>query len=239
MQSARKPHLMPPDPSLNEALASAMLTLTTPFSRPIDVEQTLTRVTAAVHLVDGADYADVMLREDGEFRSIAPTATVVSDLDGVQMRHRQGPCLEAAQVDSVVRSPDLRREHRWPEFCAAAIELGVYSILSFQLYTHHRGCGSGALNLLSTRTNAFDVGAETTLAMMATHAAITLIAADKDTQFQSALASRDVIGQAKGIIMERYKLDAGRAFALLVKLSQDSNTPLRSVAQRLVDSLLD
>jgi len=143
---------MPPDPSLNEALASAMLTLTTPFSRPIDVEHTLTRVTAAaVHLVDGVDYADVMLREDGEFRSIAPTATVVSDLDGVQMRHRQGPCLEAAQVDSVVRSPDLRREHRWPEFCAAAIELGVYSILSFQLYTHHRGCGSGALNLLSTR----------------------------------------------------------------------------------------
>jgi len=240
VQSARKPHLMPPDPSLNEALASAMLTLTTPFSRPIDVEHTLTRVTAAaVHLVDGVDYADVMLREDGEFRSIAPTATVVSDLDGVQMRHRQGPCLEAAQVDSVVRSPDLRREHRWPEFCAAAIELGVYSILSFQLYTHHRGCGSGALNLLSTRTNAFDVGADTTLAMMATHAAITLIAADKDTQFRSALASRDVIGQAKGIIMERYKLDAGRAFALLIKLSQDSNTPLRSVAQRLVDSLLD
>ena len=231
---------MPPDPSLNEALASAMLTLTTPFSRPIDVEHTLTRVTAAaVHLVDGVDYADVMLREDGEFRSIAPTATVVSDLDGVQMRHRQGPCLEAAQVDSVVRSPDLRREHRWPEFCAAAIELGVYSILSFQLYTHHRGCGSGALNLLSTRANAFGVGAETTLAMMATHAAITLIAADKDIQFRSALASRDVIGQAKGIIMERYKLDAGRAFALLVKLSQDSNTPLRSVAQRLVDSLLD
>jgi len=230
---------MPADHSLNEALESAMFELTTPFSRPIDVEQTLTRVTAAVHLVDGADYADVMLREDGEFRSIAPTATVVSDLDRVQMRHHQGPCLEATQVDSVVRSPDLRREHRWPEFCAAAIELGVYSILSFQLYTHHRGCGSGALNLLSTRTNAFDVGAETTLAMMATHAAITLIAADKDTQFRSALASRDVIGQAKGIIMERYKLDAGRAFALLIKLSQDSNTPLRSVAQRLVDSLLD
>ena len=237
MQSARKPHFMPADHSLNEALESAMFELTTPFSRPIDVEQTLTRVTAAVHLVDGVDYADVMLREDGEFRSIAPTATVVSDLDRVQMRHHQGPCLEATQVDSVVRGADLRREHRWPKFSAAAVELGVYTILSFQLYTHHRG--SGALNLLSTRADAFDVGAETTLAMLATHAAITLIAADKDTQFRSALASRDVIGQAKGIIMERYKLDAGRAFALLIKLSQDSNTPLRSVAQRLVDSLLD
>jgi AmiR/NasT family two-component response regulator len=74
--------------------------------------------------------------------------------------------------------------------------------------------------------------------MLATHAAITLIAADKETQFKSALASRDVIGQAKGIIMERYKLDAGRAFALLVKLSQDSNTPLRLLAQQVVDSLI-
>ena len=153
------------------------------------------------------------------------------------MHHQQGPCLEAAQADSVVRSPDLRREQRWPEFVAAAIAAGVYSTLSFQLYTHHQG--SGALNLLSTRAHAFDVRAETTLAMLATHAAITLIAADRDTQFRSALASRDIIGQAKGIIMERYKLDAGRAFALLTKLSQDSNTPLRLVAQRLVASLID
>ncbi len=215
-----------------------MRELTTPFSRPIDVEQTLTRVTAAaVDLVDGVDYADVMLREAGGFRSLAPTAPLVSDLDQVQMHHQQGPCLEAAQADSVVRSPDLRREQRWPEFVAAAIAAGVYSTLSFQLYTHHQG--SGALNLLSTRAHAFDVRAETTLAMLATHAAITLIAADRDTQFRSALASRDIIGQAKGIIMERYKLDAGRAFALLTKLSQDSNTPLRLVAQRLVASLID
>ncbi len=104
--------------------------------------------------------------------------------------------MEATQADSVVRSPDLRREQRWPKFVAEAIELGVFSTLSFQLYTHHRG--SGALNLLSKQVNAFDLKAETTLAM---------------------LASRDVIGQAKGIIMERYKLDASRAFAMLVKLS--------------------
>ncbi len=236
MQSARKPHFMPADHSLNEALESAMFELTTPFSRPIDVEQTLTCVTAAVHLVDGADYADVMLREDGEFRSIAPTATVVPTSTA---------CRCAIIRDRAWKRP---KSTRWSATHSAAgtplaeilrcgSRTGRYTILSFQLYTHHRG--SGALNLLSTRADAFDVGAETTLAMLATHAAITLIAADKDTQFRSALASRDVIGQAKGIIMERYKLDAGRAFALLIKLSQDSNTPLRSVAQRLVDSLLD
>ncbi|MGY4646494.1 ANTAR domain-containing protein [Mycobacterium sp. URHB0021] len=226
---------MSQDNSLNDALESAMRGLTTAFSKPVDVEQTLIRVTtAAVDLVDGVDFADVMLVDEGEFRSVAPTDTLVTDLDQVQMRHHQGPCLEAAQADSIVRSTDLRQEQRWPRFVAAAIALGVHSTLSFQLYTHRQG--SGALNLLSKQPHGFDFHAETTLAMLATHAAITLIAAEKETQFHSALASRDVIGQAKGIIMERFKLDAGRSFALLTRLSQDTNTPLRLVAQRLVDS---
>lgn len=213
-----------------------MRDLTAAFSKPIDVDQTMSQITAAaVQLVDGVDYADVMLVDDGQFRSIAPTAALVTDLDGVQMRHQQGPCFEAATADSVVRSTDLRQDRRWPAFAAAALEVGVHSTLSFQLYFHHRG--SGALNVLSHKPHAFDMKAETALAMMATHAAITLVAAEKDTQFQSALASRDVIGQAKGILMERYELDAGRAFALIVKLSQDSNTPVRIIAQRLTDSL--
>jgi len=93
------------------------------------------------------------------------------------------------------------------------------------------------MNILSKQPNAFDIKAEATLAMLATHAAITLIAAEKETQFESALASRDLIGQAKGVIMERFKLDAGRAFAMLTNLSQDSNIPLRQIAEKLVESL--
>lgn len=229
---------MPRDDDLDQALQSAMNDLTTAFSKPINVEQTLTRVTAAaVHLVDNVDYADVMLLNGDEFRSVAPTAPLVTDLDRVQMDYQRGPCLEAAAVNSVVRSPDLRQEKRWPEFAASAIRFGVHSVVSFQLYTHHRG--SGALNVFGKQPEAFDPHAETTLAMLATHAAITLIAANTQTQFESALASRDVIGQAKGIVMERYKLDAGRAFATLVKLSQDTNTPLRRVAQQLIDSLIE
>lgn len=213
-----------------------MRDLAAAFSKPVDVEQTLTRITsAAVELIDGVDYADVMLVDNGEFRSLAPTAALVTDLDSAQMRHGQGPCLEAAVADSVVRSPDLHNEQRWPAFVGAAIELGVRSIVSFQLYTHRDG--AGALNLLSTKTHAFDIHAETALAMLATHAAISLIAAEKETQFQSALASRDLIGQAKGVLMERFNLDAGRAFALLAKLSQDTNIPVRVVAERLVDPL--
>src|SRR5437868_5947221 len=98
---------MPEDGSLDEALESAMDELTSAFSEPLDIEQTLTRITAAaVHLVDGADYADVMLIDKDEFRSVAPTDPLVSDLDRVQMDHNRGPCLEATTDNSVVRCGD-------------------------------------------------------------------------------------------------------------------------------------
>jgi transcriptional regulator with GAF, ATPase, and Fis domain len=224
------------DDRFHSLLESTVGELTSAFAVHVDVETTLGHVTtAAVDLVEGVDYADIMLLDSGTFRSLAPTASLVTDLDHVQMRLQQGPCLEAAVADSVVRCVDLRHDQRWPEFAAAAVELGVHSILSFQLYTHHRG--AGAMNSLSRRRHAFDIKAEATLAMLATHAAITLIAAEKETQFESALASRDLIGQAKGIIMERFKLDAGRAFAMLTKLSQDSNIPVRHIAEELVKSL--
>jgi hypothetical protein len=176
-----------------------------------------------------------MLIEDGSYRSVAPTAQLVTDLDHAQMRLQQGPCLEAANSDSIVRATDLREDQRWPGFAAAALELGVHSVLSFQLYTHRTGIG--AMNLLGKEPHALDIQSEATLAMLATHAAITLIAARKEVQFESALASRDVIGQAKGIIMERFQLDATRAFAMIAKLSQDGNIPVRIIAQQIVDSL--
>jgi transcriptional regulator with GAF, ATPase, and Fis domain len=220
----------------NNLLENTMIELTSAFSTHVDTDITLGHITtAAVDLVDGIDYADIMLIESGSYRSIAPTAQIVTDLDHAQMRLQQGPCLEAATSDSIVRAPDLRQDPRWPGFAAAALERGVHSVLSFQLYVHRTG--TGALNLLGKQPHALDIQSEATLAMLATQAAITLIAARKEVQFESALASRDVIGQAKGIIMERYKLDATRAFALITKLSQDGNTPVRTIAAQIVDSL--
>jgi transcriptional regulator with GAF, ATPase, and Fis domain len=225
------------DDRFTDLLESKMIELTSAFSEHFDPDITLGHITsAAVDLVDGIDYADVMLIEGGSFRSIAPTAQVVTDLDHAQMRLQQGPCLEAATSDSIVRAPDLRQDERWPAFAAAALENGVHSVLSFQLYSHRTG--TGAMNLLGKKPQALDIQSEATLAMLATHAAVTLIAARKEVQFESALASRDVIGQAKGIIMERFKLDATRAFALITKLSQDGNIPVRIIAQQIVDSLV-
>ncbi len=92
----------------------------------------------------------------------------------------------------------------------------------------------GALNLFGLKPDVFTPEVEAVGAMLATHAAVALIADDVRLQFQSALASRDVIGQAKGMIMERFNVDAVRAFELLTRLSQDSNTKLAKVAEEIV-----
>jgi transcriptional regulator with GAF, ATPase, and Fis domain len=211
-----------------------MTGLTKQFARPTGVDATLQTVTAScIELIQGVECADVLLVSGVDrFRSVAATSQLAIDIDALQKRFRQGPCLDAAVGDSVVLCNDLRDDTRWPRFAEAAVAAGVHSLMSFQLFTHNTRLG--ALNLFGLKPDAFTTEFEAVGAMLATHAAIALIADDVRLQFQSALASRDIIGQAKGMIMERFKVDAIRAFELLTKLSQDSNTRVADIAAELV-----
>ena len=212
-----------------------MLALTRDFITTTDLDCTLSRVTsAAVAIVDGVDYADIMLISDGQARSVAPTDPVMTKLDATQMRYDAGPCLDAAVADSMIRCGDLERDVRWPGFSSEALAAGIRGVLSFQLFTH-RG-GAGALNLFSSERDS--VGAEGVAvgAMLATHAAVVLMSSDRQRQFESALASRDLIGQAKGVLMAKLAVDAVRAFDLIVKQSQNTNTTVRVVAQQVIDA---
>lgn len=199
-----------------------------------DLKAILSSVTyAAVQLIDGVDFADVLLITDGEFRSVTPTDPIMTELDAVQQKVGQGPCLEAVINDSVIRSHNLASDERWPLFASHAVQRGVHSVLSYQLYTHAQG--AGALNLFGRAPTTFDLNAETVGAMLATQAAIAIIADQRSHQFESALASRDLIGQAKGIIMERYNLDAVAAFDMIRQLSQDQNVKAAHIAQKIID----
>ncbi len=217
-----------------ELLRHTMAELTRQFAHPTDIDVTLRSVTAsAVDLIDGVNCADVLLISGADlFRSVATTSQLAVDIDGIQQRFREGPCVDAAVGSALVVAHDLREEPRWPRFAAAAIASGVHSMLSFQLYTHN--ARMGALNLFALEPHAFTPESEAVGAMLATHAAIAFIADDVQLQFQSALASRDIIGQAKGMLMERFDVDAVRAFELLTRLSQESNTRLADVAENLV-----
>jgi transcriptional regulator with GAF, ATPase, and Fis domain len=217
-----------------ELLRRTMVDLTEKAALPTEVDSILQSVTvAAVELIAGVHCADVLLISGPDlFRSLAATSQLAVDLDEMQRRFREGPCLDAAVGHSVILCNNLGTDPRWPSFAKAATSAGVHAMLSFQLFTHNGRMG--ALNLFGLKPDGFTLESEALGAMLATHAANAYIADDKELQFRSALDSRDVIGQAKGMIMERFGVDAVRAFDLLVKLSQQSNTRVAVVAAELV-----
>jgi hypothetical protein len=217
-----------------DMLRRTMADLTQAAAQPNDIGATLRGVTAAcAELITGADCADILvIAGPNEYDSLAPTSDLPPSLDDAQLQFGKGPCISAATGETVVRCDDLREDARWPRFAKAAVAVGIHSVLSFQLLTHDDRVS--ALNIFGLEPNCFAPDDETVRAMFATHAALALIADDKQGQFESALASRDLIGQAKGRIMERFDVDAVRAFELLRTLSQTSNTRLAEVAGQVV-----
>jgi GAF domain-containing protein len=200
------------------------------------VDDVLADVTAtAKELIPGVDAAGVLLvGKASSFETLAPTDDLMFKLDELQMRYGEGPCVEAALDEIVVRTDDFRNEPRFPNYAPEVVKLGVLSALSFKLYTADRT--AGALNLFGYEPRLWDSEAESIGMILAAHAAAAILASREGEQLQSALSTRDRIGQAKGIIMERFKIDDVRAFAMLRQLSQDTNIKLIDVAQRVIDT---
>ncbi|CRZ18198.1 GAF and ANTAR domain-containing protein [Mycolicibacterium neworleansense] len=217
-------------------LAVRMADLARTVATPRTVDEILADVTAtATELIAGVDTAGVLLvAAGGKFESLAGTSDLPHILDELQMTFQEGPCMQAALDDVVVRTDDFREETRWPSYSKVAIEIGVLSGLSLKLYTADRT--AGALNLFGFQPRAWDSEAETIGTVLAAHAAAALLAGRHTEQLTSALSTRDRIGQAKGIIMERYQIDDIQAFELLRRLSQESNTKLIDVAQQVIDT---
>jgi GAF domain-containing protein len=206
---------------------------------PRSVQDVLAGVTtAAVELLTGAHTAGVLLvGRGGKFESHSGTSELIYRLDALQKKYGDGPCVDAATKELVVRTDDFEHEQRWPEYSRAVCELGVRSGLSFKLYTGDRT--AGALNVFSLKPHAFAPESEAIGSVLAAHAAVAILASRDDEKLQSALISRDIIGQAKGIIMARFNVDAVRAFEMLRKLSQEMNVRLAMIAQRVVDTRAD
>src|SRR4051794_5044658 len=189
-------------------------------------------VRAAVELIPGTDEASIsVVTGRRHVTSQHPTGRLPEDVDAVQMDTGEGPCLEAAYEHRTVRVPDMAHERRWPRFAARALELGAASMLSFQLYVEDDNLG--ALNLYSRSQNGFDDESEHLGLIFASHAAVAFADAEKVRHLPIAVARRDLIGQAKGILMERFKLTAEQAFTVLVGVSQNTNRRLFDVADEL------
>jgi GAF domain-containing protein len=185
--------------------------------------------------IPGAQYAGVTVTTNRKHID-TPAATHAYPLllDAIQQRHQEGPCLTSAWEKKTIHIADLETESRWPNYRKDALaQTPIRSVMAFQLFIADQSMG--ALNVYSVEPNAFDEESEEVGLVFATHSAVTWNSARRDEQFQRALASRDAIGQAKGMIMERYGIGPIQAFEMLRKLSQDSNVPLARIAQELIE----
>ena len=183
---------------------------------------------ATVH-VDGCDGGSVMLvRKGGRISMPASTSPTATAIDRAQFEADEGPCLESLREHHTVVIDDLRTEQRWPRYRAAALEAGALSTLSVRLFL--REDTMGALNLYSTSPAAFGPVAIVVSQVLASHAAVALKAAITEAGLTAALETRDVIGQAKGVLMGARGITAEAAFEQLREVSQRQNRPLRELA---------
>jgi GAF domain-containing protein len=219
--------------AVNVSLSQRLADLAREMQREADPQAVLDIVVSAVvGTIPGAEEATITLvRARRRVESAAVTSELARSFDELQQRTGQGPCLDAMYNQETVRADDLAADPRWPELAHRAVQLGVRSMLSFQLFVESDDLG--ALNLLSRRAGAFSDESERVGLLYTSHIAIALAGALEVGHLTTALARRDVIGQAKGILMERFKLTPDQAFALLAKVSQEANTRLFDIAERL------
>jgi GAF domain-containing protein len=206
--------------------------------RPGDLDQTLANITAAaVEVLPDVQSSSLTIRHsDGRLETVTPTHDILREVDGAQYELQEGPCYEAA-VDTVhVVAPHLAADDRFPRYAPVALRAGIRAQAGIRLFDAPDS--SGALNLYSDKVGAFeDLGILADL--FAHQSAIALDYARRIDQLEEAVVNRQLIGQAVGMVMERFQIDDARAFGFLARLSNQENLKLRLVAERLLAAARD
>jgi GAF domain-containing protein len=206
-----------------------------------ELDQTLSRIAGlACQALDSCDMAGVTLLRDGKPATTGHTDEAVLPIDRAQYEAGAGPCLDTYRERRVFRVHSTVEDTRWPAYSRAAAECGILSTMSLPLVVHDEGLG--ALNLYARTAGAFSDDDERLGLVLAEQASVAVANAEVywranqlTTQLEKALLSRDVIGQAKGILMARQGLSADQAFDVLRRASQRSNRKLREVADEIVE----
>jgi GAF domain-containing protein len=180
-----------------------------------------------------ADHAGITLIRGRRLETVASTDLLVEQADALQYELDEGPCRDSSWHRQTLISSDLADDSRWPRWASKVTALGVSSVLAAELTSRpdHR---IGSINVYWTQRRTFTAEDIAFVNIFARHAALALTESVDKAGLNVALDSRKRIGQAQGILMERYGLDEARAFEVLRRYSQDHNVKLRQVAEHLV-----
>ncbi|HEY6932211.1 MAG TPA: GAF and ANTAR domain-containing protein [Marmoricola sp.] len=200
-----------------------------------DAQSTLDHVVKlSIELIPHAEHAGIsLLHRRQRLDTPAATSPVVADVERLQYELGEGPCLEAIFDAPIVHSDHVGNDERWPVWGPkATADTGVRSMLCLRMFTHEQNVG--ALNLYATTPGAFTETDVEHGELLAAHSAVAVASAQQVENLQLAVDGRSVIGQAQGILMERFNIDAEHAFQVLARVSSHSNTKLRDVAAELI-----
>lgn len=200
-----------------------------------DMSTTLATIVhlAVEHLV-ACEFAGISFVEGKKITSPVASNEVPRILDGIQSETGEGPCIDAIREHAFFQTDDLRVEERWPQFSRRGHqETGVLSIISLRLFVEKDTFGS--LNLYATTEAAFDETDVALATVFAVNAAVAIESVRREETLEMKARSRDVIGQAKGILMARSGVDEERAFEMLKLASQRMNLKLRDIARNIAD----
>ncbi len=200
------------------------------------LEETIDAVLEYVmKAVDCAHAGVIFVHAKSQVETVAATSPLVAELDRVQLEHGEGPDIDIlTDPRSSVLVQDTQTEERWPRWSAAVAAAGIRSMLGIRLHTTSTTIGS--LNLYDPRPHHFTQEDREVAHIFARHAAVALSSARDAANLWKAIDARKLIGQAQGILMERFSINGDQAFAVLRRYSQDHNVKLHEVAKRLIET---
>lgn len=220
------------DGTLAERIAAAAREMQTEATSATTMDRA---VVVALHIVSHAEESGISLvhKKAQTVDTPAATSDTVRRIDDLQYQHGQGPCLTAIFEQEVVSSPDIGNDDRWLTWGQQVVaETGVHSMMCFRLFTSQDV--TGALNFYSRDADAFDEDDREHGLAMASHTSMAMAAAEEVAHLRVGMDTRLIIGQAQGILMAQFDLDADHAFQTLVRVSSHTNVKLRQVAEDLV-----
>ena len=218
---------------VTSAITSAARTINQPEASIDSFLQTI--ALAARDSVPGFDLVGISTVDDlGKSVTRAVTDPRVLEFDRLQYSLGEGPCLDALGAAHVVSVPRLRHEQRWPSYVSQVVRLGLRSQLAVKISVDDKGL-LGGINMYSTISDEIEPEAESIAELFSIHAASRLGSVLELSQLNQAMHTRKVIGQAMGILMERYGIGEENAFGFLVRASQNDNVKLRDIAAGIVD----
>ncbi|MET0447401.1 MAG: GAF and ANTAR domain-containing protein [Aeromicrobium sp.] len=193
----------------------------------------LDRVSQYARLVLDADDAGIMrIRSRSHIETPAATTPRVDEAHQLQVTFDEGPCLDAITGRATYRTDDVETDRRWNKWGPAAAAIGIHSAIGVRLATRSRGFGS--LNVYADRPSAFTDRDAEVAELLAAHATAAFAAAERAEGLATALESRTIIGQAQGILMQKFDIDSDAAFQFLRRISQHENQRLATVAEAIV-----